>query len=77
MKSDKNYQSYRAKANFTKYVLSVIIHLITRITKRHNSYDTDPAAPIFLLNMHSLMVKVRCKFEQNRTKAIEVIEQNP
>ena len=27
--------------------------------------------------MHCLMVKVWCKFEQNRTEAIKVIEQKP
>ena len=57
--------------------MAKIINLIIRITKRHNSCNTDPSAPIFLLNMHSLMVKVWCKFEQNWTKAIKVIEQNP
>ena len=31
-----------------------IINLIIRITKRHNSCNTDPSAPISLLNMHSL-----------------------
>ena len=35
------------------------------------------ATPIFLSNMHCLMVKVWCKYEQNRTKAIKVIEQKP
>ena len=47
-----------------------------RITKRNNSCNTDPSAPIFLSNMHCLMVKVWCKSEQNRTKAIKVTEQN-
>ena len=44
------------------------------ITKWHNSCKTDPSAPIFLSNMHCLMLKVWRKFEQNRTKAIKVIE---
>ena len=39
--------------------------------------DPDASALIFLLDMHSLMLKVWCKFEQNRTKAIKVPEQNP
>ena len=57
-------------------VLSVIIqHLIIRITEWHNSCNTDSSAPIFLSNMHCLMVKMWCKFERNRTKTIEVIEQ--
>ena len=51
----------------------IIIHIIIRITKWHNSCNTDPSAPIFLSNIHYLMVKVWCKFEQNRTKAIKVI----
>ena len=58
-------------------VYTISNNIIIRITKRHNSWNTDPSAPIFLLIMHSLMVKVWCKFEQNETKAIEVIEQNP
>ena len=43
---------------------------MVRITKYHNSCNTDLSAPIFLSNMHCLMVKVCCKCEQNRTKAI-------
>ena len=58
-------------------ILSVIIHLIIRITKWHNSCNTDLLAPIFLPNMHCLIVKVWCKFEQNQIKAIQVIEQKP
>ena len=54
---------------FTKYVLSVII------TKRHNSCNADPSAPIFQTNVHCLMGKVWCNFEQNQTKAIKVIDQ--
>ena len=46
-------------------------------TKRRNSCNTNPSAPIFLLHVHCLMVKVLCKFEQNWTKAIKVIEQKP
>ena len=49
--------------------------VIVRITKWHNSCNTDPSAPIFLSNMQCLMDKVPCQFEQNRTKAIIVIEQ--
>ena len=52
-------------------------HLIIRITKWHNACNTDPSDPIFLSNMHCLMVKVWCKFEQNWTKPINVIEQKP
>ena len=52
-------------------------HLIVSITKWHNSCNTYPSVPFFLPNMRCLMVKVWCKFEQNRTKAIEVIEQKP
>ena len=52
-------------------------HPIVRITKRHNSCNTDPSAPIFLSNVHCVMVKVWCKFEQIQTKAIKVIEQKP
>ena len=44
------------------------------ITKWHNSCNTDPSAPIFLPNVLCLMVKVWYKFEQNRKKAIKVIE---
>ena len=55
------------EVDFTKYVLTV------RITKWHNSCNTDPSAPIFLSNMHCLIVTVWCKFEQNPTKAVKVI----
>ena len=44
-------------------------------TKRHNSCNTNPSAPIFLLHVHCLIVKAWCKFEHNRKKAIKVIEQ--
>ena len=54
--------------DFTKYALPVMI----QTSKWHNSYNTDPSAHIFLSYMHCLMVKVWCKFEQNRTKAIKV-----
>ena len=56
------------------YYQSQYKHLIVRITKWHNSCNTDPSAPFFLLNVHCLIVKVRCKFEQNLTKAIKVIQ---
>ena len=56
-----------------KYVLPVTIQLIVRITKWHNSCNTDPSAPIFLPNVHCLMVKVWCIFEQNLKKAIKLI----
>ena len=59
---------------FHKYVLSVLIQTSYR---KHNSCNTDPSAPIFLLNMHCLMVMVWCKYEQNQTKAIKVIEKKP
>ena len=49
-------------------------HVIVRITKWHNSCNTDPSAPIFLPSVQCLMVKVWCKFEQNLKKAIKVIE---
>ena len=55
---------------------SLYNHLIVRITKGHNSANTDPVAPIFLLHMHCLMIQVWCKFYQNWTQAIEVIMQN-
>ena len=55
------------------YYQSQYKHLIVRITKWHYSCNTDPSAPIFLPNMHYLMVKVWCKFEQNLKKAIKVI----
>ena len=62
--------------DFTKYVLSVIIQTsYCKITKWQNSCNNDPSAPIFLQNMHCLMVMVWCKFEQNWTKVIKVIEQ--
>ena len=48
-----------------------------RITKWHNSCNTDPLAPIFLSNMHCLMVMVWCKYGQNQTKAIKVIDKKP
>ena len=46
-------------------------HLIVRITKRHNSCNTAPSAPFFLSNIHCLMVKVWCKFEQNRKQVAQ------
>ena len=48
-----------------------------RITKSHNSRNTDSWVPIFLSNVHCLMGKLSYKFEQNLTKAVEVIEQKP
>ena len=60
---------------------------VDRITISHNTNillqdlqsgitcNTDPSAPIVLLSMHCLIVMV-CKYEQNPTKAIQVIEQN-
>ena len=65
------------RVDFTKYVLSVIIQTsycknYEVITKWHNCCNTDPSAPIFLSNIHCLMVKEWCKFEQNRTKALNV-----
>ena len=56
----------------TKYVLSIIRQ---RITKRRNSCNADPSAPLFLADVHCLMGDVWCNFEQNQTKAIKVIEQ--
>ena len=53
------------------------MYLIIRITKWHNYCNTDPSAPIFLSNMHCLMVKVWWNCEQNLPKAIKVIEQKP
>ena len=55
-----------------------MIMMMMMMTKRCNSCntDTDPSAPIFLSNVHCLMVKVWCEFEQNWTKAIEVIPKN-
>ena len=50
------------------YYQSHYKHLIVRITKWHNSCNTDTLAPIFLPNMHCLMVKMWCKFEQKLTK---------
>ena len=45
--------------DFTRYVLSVIIHNShLRITKRHNSCNTDPSALIFLANVHCPMGEV-------------------
>ena len=55
------------------YYQSQYKHLIVRITKWQNSCNADPSAPIFLPNVHCLMAKAWCKFEQNRTKAIKVI----
>ena len=52
-------------------------HLIVRITKRHNSCSTDHTASMFLSHMQCLMVKVWCKFDWYRTKAIDVTEQKP
>ena len=46
------------------------------ITKWHNSYNTDPSAPIFPPNKHCLMVMVLSKFEQNRTNISYVTEEN-
>ena len=65
--------------DFAKYVLSVSHkkHLIVRITKRHNSCNAGPSAPIFLANMHCLMGKVWSNSEQNQIKAIKVIGQKP
>ena len=51
-------------------------HIAIKITKWHNSCNTDPSAPIFLQNMQCLVVKVWCKFEQNRARATKVTEQN-
>ena len=56
------------------YYQSQYKDLIVRITKWHNSGNTDPSAHIFLPKLHCLMVKVWCKFEQNWTKAIKVID---
>ena len=53
------------------YYQSQYKHLIVRITKWHNSCNTDPSAPIFLPNVHCLMVKVWCKFEQNLKKSYQ------
>ena len=44
-------------------------HLAVKITKWHNSCNTDPSAPFFLQNMQCVMVKVWRKFEQNRAIA--------
>ena len=49
--------------DFTKYVLSDIIQTsYCKNYKVHNSCNTDPSAPIFLSNMHCLMVMVWCKY---------------
>ena len=48
-----------------------------KVTKWHNSYNADPSAPIFLANVHCLMGKVWCNFQENREKATKVIEQKP
>ena len=40
-----------------------------KITKWHNSYNTDPSAPFSLQSMQCLMVKVWWKFKQNQAKA--------
>ena len=61
--------------DFTKYVLSVIIQTShCKNYKEHKSCNADPLAPIFLANVHCLMGKVWCNFEQNQTKAVKVIE---
>ena len=51
--------------DLTKYALS----------KWHNSCNTDPSAPFFLQNMHCVMVKVWCKFDQNWLNTFKVTEQ--
>ena len=56
------------------YYQSQYKHLIVRITKWHDSCNTDPSAPIFLSNVHCLIVKVCCTFDQNLKKAVQVIE---
>ena len=50
---------------YTESLISQSIHyqyyvkqLAIKSTKLHNSYNTDPSVPIFLQNMHCLMVKV-------------------
>ena len=52
-------------------------HLAVKITKWHNSCNTDPSAPIFLPNMHCLIVKVWCKFDQNWLNTFKVTEEKP
>ena len=55
---------------------SLYNHLIVRITKGHNSANTDPLAPTFLSHLHCVLVQVWCKFYQNWTKGIGVVMQN-
>ena len=51
--------------DFTKYTLTAILqHHTVRIKNWRNS------APVFLPNMHCLLVKVLCKFDQNQTEAM-------
>ena len=52
-------------------------HLAVKIKKWHNSCNTDPSAPIFLSNMHCLIVKVWCKFDQNWLNTFKVTEERP
>ena len=63
--------------DFRMYVLSVIIQTTNCIKKRHNSCKIDLPASIFQSFVQCLMVKVWCKFDQNWTKAVDVIEQKP
>ena len=46
-----------------------------KITKWHNSCNTDPSAPFFLQNVYCLMVKVWCKFDQIWLNTFKVTEQ--
>ena len=60
----------------TRIPLSVLLQTsYSKITKWHNSCNTDPSAPFFLQNMHCVMVKVWCKFDQNWLNTFKVTEQ--
>ena len=70
-------KALRGVISQSMYYQSQYKHLIVKITKWHSSCITYPLAPIFLPNIHCRMVTVWSKYEQNWTKAIKVIEQNP
>ena len=64
------------EVDFTNYAISVQLQTsYSKITKWHNSCNTDPSAPFFLQKMQCVMVKVWCKFDQNWLNTFKVTEQ--
>ena len=62
--------------DFINYALSVLLQTsYSKITKWHNSCNTDPSAPFLQQNMHCVMVKVWCKFNHNWLNTFKVTEQ--